>query len=62
MLYTHRISFQTKGFDLFEYISCTIATFHQQNQHSTGIDCITAANFVIQSVAEIRQTFSKSAK
>jgi hypothetical protein len=62
MLYTHKISFYTNSFDLFEYISCTIATFHKKNQHTTSSDCITAANFVIHSVAEIRHLFRNSAK
>jgi hypothetical protein len=44
------------------YINCITASFHKQNQHNTSTDCITTADSVIQSVAEIRQTFRNSAK
>jgi len=59
----HTQSFiSNNNFDLFDYISCTLASFHQQNQHITSTDCITTATSYIQGVAETRQTFRNSAK
>ena len=61
MLYTQNFIWNN-SFDLFQYISFTLAIFHQQNKHSTSADCITAANSYIQGVAETRQTFRNFTK
>jgi hypothetical protein len=58
--YALKILCNASNFNL--YISCSIASFHQQNQHSSSTGCITTANSYIKSVAEIRQTSRHSAK
>ena len=59
-IYALKLLCNASNLDL--YISCSTASFHQQNQHSSSTGCITTDNSYIKSVAEIRQTSRHSAK